>query len=290
VAKGTEGALNTLSGPYPLLPLATLIPARNPKFLRVVGILIWGALLSVTCMEGQTAVAFVNNEAPEAKAEKANDDTPHWYTPLKKPDWWVVGIALVTLAVLYKQAKEMERATRAMERSSGVLMDTEQGRIVTYWEKMIHLDASRKGVHDGALSHRFNWAVGNIGKTQAEVTKLWARFVAVKSLGDLPQKPDYSARNEIVYQGEPLQPSSTKKPQSEWFSTPLETALSYVEMEAKHRQLGCFLYAYAYVRYVDIWGRPHETRFGIVRDAQPTLNFQLDTWVVAGPPEYNRST
>lgn len=81
--------------------------------------------------------------------------------------------------------------------------------------------ASCKGAHDGALSHHFNWAVGNIGETQVEVTKMWGRFIAIKSLGDLPQKPDYSARNEILYQGEPLHPSSAKKPQTEWFCTSL---------------------------------------------------------------------
>jgi hypothetical protein len=237
-------------------------------------------------------LTLVDHQTPTPNQQDAGDNLPHshWYEFLKRADWWVVAIAALTLLVLYKQAKEMERATKAMERSSGVLMDTEQGRVVTYWEKMIHLDASRKGVHDGTLSHHFNWAVGNVGKTQVVLTKMWARFIAVKSLGDLPQKPDYSARNEILYQGEPLHPSSTKKPQTDWFSTPLETALAYDEMEDKHRKLGCFLYAYGYVKYVDIWGRPHETRFGLMRDAQPAPNFDLDTWVVAGPPEYNKST
>jgi len=206
------------------------------------------------------------------------------------PQWALVAVGIVTCGFIGWQAWESRRATKAMERSSGILMDTEQGRIITYWEQMIHLDLGPKGGHDGTLSHHFNWALGNKGKTQAVVTKIWARFIAIKSLGHLPQVPDYSARNGIIYQGEPLHSNSSGIPQTEWFSTPLETPLSFEEMEIKYRKLACVLYAYGYARYIDLWGRQHETRFGVVRDAQPEMNPSEDTWVVAGPPAYNKST
>jgi hypothetical protein len=201
-----------------------------------------------------------------------------------------VWLGFLTLLAIWYQAYQTARATKAMEKSSSVLMDIERSRILVHWDNLIHLDESPTGIHDGSLSHHFNWACANVGKSQATLTRLWARFIAVKHLADLPEKPDFSARNGFLYQGEPLQPSSGKKPQTQWFSTTLETPLSYDEMEAKHRSREYFVYAYGYAQYEDIWGRPHETRFGVFYDSQPELNFDLDQWVVAGPPDYNKHT
>jgi len=92
-----------------------------------------------------------------------------------------------------------------------------------------------------------------------------------------------------MYQGEPLQPGSTKA-QTEWFTAPLETELAYEEMEAKHRRKELVLYAYGYAKYFDIFGRPHETRFGMFYDSQPSMSMELDQWVAEGPLEYNRSS
>lgn len=206
----------------------------------------------------------------------------------KNPEWWVVGVALLTLAVLYYQARQMRAATEAMERSTGVMMGIERGRITTYWNQVIHIDFGPAGIHDGRLEHHFNWSCSNIGRTQAELTRIWSRFIVINSLSDLPQKPDYSAGNERPYEGEPLRPNVDKM-QTGWFSTPLETTASFDEIQERHRvKRDCVLYAYGYAKYLDVWGIQRETRFGLVRVPQDSL--LLDTWVVAGPPEYNKST
>ena len=86
-----------------------------------------------------------------------------------------------------------------------------------------------------------------------------------------------------------MRPNATKE-QTQWLSTPLETTLLFGEIEEKHRvKRDCVLYAYGYAKYRDAWGIQHETRFGIVR-APDTNTPSLNTWVVAGPPEYNKST
>ncbi|HEV3375360.1 MAG TPA: hypothetical protein VG051_06620 [Candidatus Acidoferrum sp.] len=199
----------------------------------------------------------------------------------------LVVIAALTLAAIWYQALQTRKSVDAMERSTGIMMSIEQGRILTYWDQTIHIDFSPDAVRDGHLSHYFNWACGNIGKTEARLNKVWTRFIVIHSLADLPEKPDYSAPNEFVYQGEPLQPNS-KKRQTEYFSVPLETAVPFQEMQDRHRKGECVLYAYGYARYTDVWGRPHEARFGVVRSIQYTLS--ADAWVVAGPSEYNKST
>ena len=229
--------------------------------------------------QGQTTI-FVNNE--DAGAEK--NKPPRWYA---SPEWWVVVLAGLTLSVLWYQAKQMAKATEAMERSSAVMMNAEQGRVVTYWHQIIHYDASPSGTHDGVLRTQFNWACGNTGRTQAELTKIWARFIVINDLRDLLPIPDYSARNERMYQGEPLAPNS-KDQQTEWFSTPLESKLPNETISDMMNKRECLLYAYGYVKYVDVWGRPHETRFGILRD--PRGRPSLDSWIVAGPSAYNKTT
>jgi hypothetical protein len=106
--------------------------------------------------------------------------------PLQKwyytSDWWLVIVGAITAIFIAWQARETANATKAMERSTNATMGSEQGRIVTYWERFIHLDASKKGVHDDTLSHHFNWACGNSGKTDVTLIATWARFVAVKAI------------------------------------------------------------------------------------------------------------
>ena len=201
----------------------------------------------------------------------------------------IVGIivAICTLITLNRQANEMKLATKAMEQSTGVMMGAERARILTDWNEEIHYDASPGAVHDGHLSHCFNWACENVGKTHAQLKRTWSRFIVLQALADLPEIPDFSGPNEQIYEGEPLQPNASKR-QTVWFCAHLETDLPYKEMQEKYRRGDCILYAYGYAQYTDAWGIPHETRFGLVRSFRDRNS--TDTWVMAGPAEYNKYT
>ena len=49
--------------------------------------------------------------------QHSDDDPPHWYQPIERPDWWLVIIAALTgLAIAY-QAREMRRTTQVMKDS-----------------------------------------------------------------------------------------------------------------------------------------------------------------------------
>jgi hypothetical protein len=198
----------------------------------------------------------------------------------------LVFIAALTFAAVWYQAVQTKKATQAMERSTGITVEIERGRIITYWDQVIHMDLSPAGVHDGRLEHCFNWSCANAGRTPAQLTSIWSRFIAVDRLSDLAEKPDYTIAKERMYEGEPLEPKS-KERQTVWFSTPLETNLSFDDMQKKSRSGQCFLYSYGYVRYRDVWGNPHVTRFGVVRVI--TDSIMRDYWVAAGPPAYNQS-
>src|SRR5258706_283783 len=128
----------------------------------------------------------------------------------------LVLIGGFTLGVIWYQAVQTKRATQAMERSTGVLMQAERGRIAIYWEHVIQMDLSPTGVHDGRLDHRFNWSCANSGRTPARLTGVWSRFIAVNKLSDLTENPMYDIAKERVYEGEPLEPHS-KERQTVWF-------------------------------------------------------------------------
>ena len=58
-----------------------------------------------------------HNAAP-TDAQESDDDAPKWYAPVKRPEWWLVIAAFVTVLVVWKQAKEMRRATDEMHSST----------------------------------------------------------------------------------------------------------------------------------------------------------------------------
>lgn len=195
-------------------------------------------------------------------------------------------IGVLTFIAIWYQAVQTQRATKAMERSTGITVEVERGRIITFWDQVIHINLSPTGVHDGRLEHWFNWSCANIGRTPVQLTAVWSRFIALDKLSDLQEKPVYDINKDKVYLGEPLEPLS-KERQTVWFATPLETDLSFEEMQEKSRSGKCVLYAYGYARYRDVWDNPHITRFGVVRVITDSIRF--DNWMVAGTAEYNRS-
>jgi hypothetical protein len=184
-------------------------------------------------------------------------------------------------ATAAKEAAEVARIT------AGILVQTERGRIIIYWDQVAHMDLSPTGIHDGRLEHCFNWACGNTGRTPVQLTSTYSRFIVVEKLSDLPETPECPVGDEKPYIGEPLQPKKVGRPQTDWFAVPLETTVSFEEIQTRSRSGGCLLYAYGYARYMDIWDNPHVARFGVVRVITDSL--MTDFWKVAGPEAYNRS-
>jgi len=63
------------------------------------------------------------NSRRESKAlpEEANSDALQWYTPLKRPEWWLVVLAFLTMFTIGWQAIEMGRATNEMRESTKII-------------------------------------------------------------------------------------------------------------------------------------------------------------------------
>lgn len=59
-------------------------------------------------------------DAPKGSADhqaQADSDSGKWYTPLERPEWWLVGAAFLTLYAVWRQVRESAKATKAMQDS-----------------------------------------------------------------------------------------------------------------------------------------------------------------------------
>lgn len=65
----------------------------------------------------QPPVPSVHNDDTSEHISTANPDSPKWYAPFKRPEWWLVGVGLVTLGIIGWQAIETRRAAQAMRDS-----------------------------------------------------------------------------------------------------------------------------------------------------------------------------
>jgi hypothetical protein len=190
----------------------------------------------------------------------------------------IVGIlgtvcALLTLYILKKQ-------TAAIEKQAKTMMDADRALLLIQWDNFIHINPEAA---NGVLSHCFRWYVHNSAKSPAFIERVHSRFVVLKQLDDLPPEPVFLPPKEIR-QAEPLLPEQKYGP----IYSPIESELSFPDLDAQLRGKKCFVYAYGFASYRDIYQRLHETRFGLIYEAAPSPNRQLDRFRLSGPPAYNR--
>ncbi|HEY6903928.1 MAG TPA: hypothetical protein VI216_06445, partial [Candidatus Acidoferrales bacterium] len=195
-----------------------------------------------------------------------------WWEDEAKATWALVVVgALGTVAAIWTLV--------TIRKQTIALMDADHALVVIMWTDYAHVDPSKPNT----LSHCFQWDVRNAGKSPAFIQTINSRLLVVNRLEDLPRTPGYrSAPREMSHKMEPLVPGK----EFGRFYASVESPIPYASLEADLKQQKCFLYAYGFVRYLDIHRRKHETRFGLVYDPVG----DRDPWKLAGPRQYNRYT
>jgi hypothetical protein len=174
------------------------------------------------------------------------------------------------------------KTLKAIQLQARAMMDADSPLCLIEWENFIHLNPE---VPNGVLAHAFRWNFRNVGKSPAFVEKVATRFIVIKSLDELPHEPQYLPPVNLASSSEPVLVGETlDRP----IYMPVESKLSYAELETEHRSGKCILYAYGLVRYSDVYGREHETRFGLAYKSAPTPTREIDRFYLAGPQAYNR--
>jgi len=220
-----------------------------------------------------------NPDQDSAKANRQeNGPSPntrarfHWWEDESEGTWALVIVgALGTLAAVWTLIT-IRKQTRA-------LMDADHALVVIMWTDYAHSDPSKPN----ALSHCFQWDVMNAGKSPTFVQEINSRLMILNRLEDLPGKPAYPHEpREMSHKMEPLLPGK----QFGRFYASVESSAPYQTLQDDLIQKKCFLYAHGFIRYLDIYRRKHETRFGLVYNPDN----RRDPWKLAGPRQYNRYT
>lgn len=216
----------------------------------------------------------VNNAITPEQGDRQTDRNqhnsfPHW----KDPQWFIVDITAVytifsglTLIAIFRQNRSIQNTERAV--------------LIPSWDNLVHINPEAQ---PGTLSHCFQWNFQNCGRTPAFIREIHGSLILLDSIENLPRKPDFRYRK--TYQGDPLAPGARME---QMFYSPMADARDYRTIENEFRQNGKILFAYGFVRYDDIFGRTHETRFGLRYEAWKVFAPQQDRFVVDGPSAYNK--
>jgi hypothetical protein len=199
-------------------------------------------------------------------------------------EWVMSVLTLVYVVISFFGLMAIKRQADIAKSQSDAVMDAKRPLILIMWDNMVHINPEAE---NGVLSHCFQWTFKNCGTSPAFIEKISSRFVVIKSLNEFPPEPRYLQPREVLCEPEPLLPDQPSKP---GVYSPVESANSFEELDASLRRKECFLYAYGFVRYRDIYQREHETRFGLVYESAPTPSIERDGFRLAGPAAYNRYT
>lgn len=128
------------------------------------------------------------------------NSAPTWYADLKRPEWWLVVAAFVTLGVIAWQAIETRRAAQATKEAAEAALLNAQA--------VVNAERAWLTVTARAYGHeRFYFEATNHGKTPAEIVNVafdW-KIGAVSELVDVP--PQYKLRSmdhpEMLLPGDP---------------------------------------------------------------------------------------
>jgi hypothetical protein len=62
--------------------------------------------------------------------EGINNTSPHWYTALERPEWWLFIAAVLTLCAIVYQSRESAKATKAMRDGIELQMESLRPRLL----------------------------------------------------------------------------------------------------------------------------------------------------------------
>ena len=142
------------------------------------------------------------------------------------------------------------------------------------------------------IAHLFAGKLVNVGKTPAKIEAAAIRYIRTSTHpSELNATPDYGVISEselFVFPDEVNTISAELSPTA----TMTQAQIDAVRNEKE------FLYAYGIVKYRDVYGNPHETRFGYLYQAQDRHLVMKDRKIetirtgearfrTGGPPEYN---
>jgi len=276
----------------------------------------------------QSAIpAKADEKQPQENVPKTRWHTPSWLIGFFRwPNGTTTWAVILTLMAIAEQTKETAKAAKAAEKSAKATEDSiphqEKAAEAALLNAQAVINAERAWItvtpHIGSpkfypmreknapvpedlvdvlpIAHLFAGKLVNVGKTPAKIEAAAIRYVrtpihpskwnASHDYGDIVENVLFAFPNEVNTITAELSPTAT---------------MTQAQIEAVQNG-NEFLYAFGIVKYRDVYGNPHETRFGYLYQVQDRHLVMKDNGVIetirtgearfrtGGPPEYNGHT
>lgn len=203
-----------------------------------------------------------------------------------------VIISYFVLQAIKREARIGQQAADAATKSADALMNAERAWLLA---RTVDVDSRTKEILTGRIREavrpreqgvtiRFEYCFTNLGRTPARITRIGARFQKLQTLADLPAEPNYG----IAVLDVQLVLAPNDSTNLTWQVLEPDGVLTGDEVVSI--TLGkAFLYAYGFVKYLDIFDRQQEARFGYVWHMPETFDTYFG-FRIAGPPAYGHQT
>jgi hypothetical protein len=212
-----------------------------------------------------------------AQSKSTTPDTYYEHQPPKPkgsdPQWWSIGVNGVIALTTFGTLLYLRGQIRAIR-------NTERAFLIPVWEDSI----GWRSRNDDPLRHCLQWKFKNCGKTPAFLREAVGKIVVVDTLDQIPKNPDYSGF--VIYKGDPL---VAGEEMTRNFISQMDDTRDFETIEDDYRKGSKVLFAYGMVRYDDMFGKRHETRFGLRFIISP-YSVREDEFLIDGPDSYNKYT
>jgi hypothetical protein len=231
---------------------------------------------------------------PSAPAPQAEGQTPK---PEVKPffshgEWAITSLTAIYVLISFFSFKAIKRqadigaqaalaaqdAARAAERNTDALINIERPFLLV---TNIRYDLLPITTADGRFQNASHVHVTfkNFGHSPAWAVALGGSFRAFAKPSDLPTEPEYGTTQEISTYSNVFPPGEDQEVLSLALESPESDFTKVIAGEL-------FWFAYGFIRYRDIFGRIHETRFCVASSRGNAIVFRQHP----APPSYNQHT
>ncbi len=201
-------------------------------------------------------------------------------SPLERPEWWLVGVGIITCGVIIWQSCETRKAAQAAKNSADAALK-QANHIVTSERAWIiaNLDTAPSAV-DADVPVKIFPKIRNAGKTPAFLIEKSESSQTLDSGTSLPDGPIYPTPEKWEGDGVPLAPNEV-----------LPIFLRGIEFDRTPREMflhGKVVWVWGYVKYRDAFENDRETRYCYSYEIASTL--EMIAYYLVGPTAYNRTT
>jgi hypothetical protein len=175
-------------------------------------------------------------------------------------------------------ATAAQDAARAAERNTEALINIERPFLIVTGVRYDVLPGTTPDGRSESASH-VHFSFKNFGHSPAWTIALGGSFKAFAKTSDLPREPEYGTIEEVDSYGIVFPPAQEREILNITHEGPEDEFSTVIAGEL-------FWFAYGFVRYKDIFGRTHETRFCYASSGGRAIRFQPHP----APSAYNQHT